>query len=89
MTNFLQQNWIWILFIGAMLVMHLGGHRHGGHGGSDGHGQQGPMTHAGCGGGHAGHGSRSDRGPAEGDAPHRPTTAPQQAESSRDATRPD
>lgn len=32
--NWLSNNWIWILFIGGMLWMHLGMHHgHGGHGG--------------------------------------------------------
>lgn len=50
MWQFLSQNWVGIVFVVAMLGMHLGGHRHGtgGHGAS-GHG--GPMP--GCG-GHAG-----------------------------------
>ena len=31
--DWLSQNWIWLLFIGAMVVMHLFGHGgHGGHG---------------------------------------------------------
>ena len=37
--EWLSQNWIWLLFIAAMVAMHLG---HGGHG-----------AHGGCGGGHA------------------------------------
>ncbi|MDH6522313.1 hypothetical protein [Streptomyces sp. SAI-090] len=37
MGNFLSANWIWLLAIAAMLLMHLG-HRHGGHGGGRGHG---------------------------------------------------
>ena len=41
MLEFLSNNWVWILLIGSMALMHLG---HGGHGG--GHG-----GHAGCGGG--------------------------------------
>jgi hypothetical protein len=43
MSEFLSNNWVWILLIGGMVFMHLGhrgGHR-GGHGG-----------HGGCGGGH-------------------------------------
>jgi hypothetical protein len=32
MAHFLAPNWIWILFIGCMLVPHLGS-RHGGHAG--------------------------------------------------------
>ena len=41
MLTFLSTNWLWILLIGGMLLMHLG---HGGHGGHRGHG-------GGCGGG--------------------------------------
>lgn len=44
MWEFLSTNWVWLLFIGGMVVMHLG---HGGHGGG----------HAGHGGGHQ-HGGR-------------------------------
>lgn len=36
MLDFIGTNWIWILLIGGMLVMHLG-HGHGGHGGHGGH----------------------------------------------------
>lgn len=50
MAQFLQQNWLWVILIGAMLAMHLGGHRHGG---KSGHGV---ATHGGCG-GHAEHGT--------------------------------
>ena len=46
MIDFLQQNWIGVLFVVAMLAMHFGGHRHGGQGGHAGHG--GSMS--GCGG---------------------------------------
>lgn len=36
MLDFIATNWIWILLIGGMLFMHLGGHGgHGGHGGKD------------------------------------------------------
>jgi len=38
MLEFLSDNWVWILLVGAMLWMMVG---HGGHGG-----------HGGCGGGH-------------------------------------
>lgn len=38
MFDFLQRNWIGILFVVAMLAMHFGGHRHGGRGGHAGHG---------------------------------------------------
>ena len=42
MLEFLNNNWLWILLIGSMVLMHLGhGGGHGGHGG-----------HGGCGGGH-------------------------------------
>ena len=53
MWEFLSANWIWILLIGAMLLMHLG---HGGHGG-----------HGGCGGGHqhSGHGQTTSTGSDE------------------------
>ena len=48
--DWLSQNWTWLLFIGAMVAMHLFGHGgHGGHGG-----RASPSGgHAGCGGGHA------------------------------------
>lgn len=49
MAQFLEQNLLWVILIGAMLAMHLGGHRHGAQAG---HG----ATHAGCG-GHALHGT--------------------------------
>ena len=37
--EWLSQNWVWVLFIGAFIAMHVFGHGgHGGHGGSgDGH----------------------------------------------------
>ncbi|QUW85554.1 hypothetical protein SMIR_41605 (plasmid) [Streptomyces mirabilis] len=60
MTGFLTSNWIWILLIGAMLVMHLG-HRHGGHGGGGGTGG------CGGGGGHVGHDARQDDHTGHGD----------------------
>ena len=49
MWELLSNNWVWILVIGGMLVMHLG-HRggHGGHGGRGGPG--GRARHRGCGG---------------------------------------
>ena len=70
MLEFLSNNWLWILLIGGMLVMHLG--HAGGHGAGHGAGQGG---HGGCGGGHqhsghqhsdhrhsdAGQGNRSDQ----------------------------
>ena len=46
MIDFLQQNWIGMLFVVAMLAMHFGGHRHGGQAGHGGHGG----TMRGCGG---------------------------------------
>lgn len=46
MINFLSANWIWILFAGLMITMHLG-HGHGGHGGG----------HGGCG----SHGAHHDQ----------------------------
>lgn len=51
MIRFLESNWIWILLIGGMLLMHVG-HRHGGHAGQG--------TGGGCGGGHTGHGGGQD-----------------------------
>ncbi len=44
MLNFLTANWYWILFLGAMFLMHAG---HGGHGG-------------GCGGHGSGHGTSGE-----------------------------
>ena len=35
MLDFIGTNWIWILLIGGMLIMHLGHGGHGGHGGKD------------------------------------------------------
>jgi hypothetical protein len=63
MLAFLAANWLWMLLIGGMLVMHLG-HRHHG----DGHG--------GCGGGgeHTGH--AADATPPANDAVHSRTTSP-------------
>ena len=44
-----SENWVWLLFFGGMVAMHLFGHGgHGGHGGHAGHGGHG----GGCGGGH-------------------------------------
>ena len=67
MVNFLASNWVWILFLGGMLVMHLG---HGGHGGHRG----------GCGGGHSTHDDAAnthDTGvdAADGDGDHSPVDA--------------
>ena len=63
MAQFLQQNWLWVILIGGMLAVHLGGHRHGGHSGHGG------ATHGGCGGhaahGSAGHEEHQDHEPAE------------------------
>ena len=69
MVNFLASNWVWILFLGGMLVMHLGHGGHGGHGG-------------GCGGGHSTHDDAAnthDTGvdAADGDGDHSPVTSPQ------------
>jgi hypothetical protein len=61
MLTFLSNNWLWIVFLGGMLLMHLG-HRHGGAAG--GHG-------AGCGGGHGDH-----SGAPQGDTDHRKHTDP-------------
>jgi hypothetical protein len=49
MWNFISANWVWLLFAGGVVVMHLGHGRHGG--GHGGHGSHG--GHSGCGGGHA------------------------------------
>ena len=46
MWELLSDNWVWILVIGGMLVMHLG--HGGGHGGHGGHGGQ--AGRGGCGG---------------------------------------
>ena len=36
--EWLGQNWVWVLFIGAFIAMHLFGHGgHGGHGDDDDH----------------------------------------------------
>ena len=55
MIDFLSRNWFWILFLGSMILMHVGHGRHGiGHGG----GQAGHPGHGGYGTGHgAGHGT--------------------------------
>ena len=38
MWDFLSANWVWVLLIGGMLMMHLRhGGGHGGHGGCGGH----------------------------------------------------
>ena len=59
MTRFIQENWIVIIFVVAMLAMHLG-HRGGHGGGQHGGGQHGGA--GGCGGGHAGHQDTSPAG---------------------------
>jgi hypothetical protein len=64
MIGFLASNWIWILFLAAMLYMHLG--HHGGHGG--------------CGSGHSGHGADSapaEHGRSHAPTAPRPKTADQ------------
>lgn len=48
MWDFISANWVWLLFAGGIVVMHLGHGRPHGHGGQGGHG-----GHGGCGGGHA------------------------------------
>ena len=45
MWEFLSNNLIWILFIGGMVIMHLGHGGHGGHGGGHQHGQAFPQGH--------------------------------------------
>ena len=70
MAGFLQQNWIALVLVGAMLAMHLG-HRRG-HGGGMG----------GCGGGHPGHegddaattAAGADRSTRDQEAPRKETT---------------
>ncbi len=59
MTHFLATNWIWILLIGAMVLMHTS-HRHGG-------GHMGGMG-GGCGGGHMSH-SHEDSEPSHTEGP--------------------
>lgn len=83
MFDFLQQNWIVMLFVVAMLAMHFGGHRHGGQGGHLGHGG----TMRGCG-GHTvtrphEHSSQADSTPPE------PTPEPRSSVPTRDAYPPD
>ena len=56
--EWLTQNWTWLLLIGAMVAMHLFGHR--GHGGHGAHGKH-PGAKAGCGSSHG----RSDRTTAD------------------------
>jgi len=71
MTHFLATNWIWILLIGAVVLMHTS-HRHGG-------GHMGGMG-GGCGGGQMGHGHQDNEsshtaGPAEHAEPSSSTKA--------------
>jgi hypothetical protein len=33
MWEFLSNNWVWLVFVGGMALMHLGHGGHGGHGG--------------------------------------------------------
>lgn len=54
MADFFQPDWIGILFVVAMLAMHLGGRRRSGHSGG---------MHGGCGAGHAGHSGSSTTSP--------------------------
>lgn len=42
MLDFIVSNWFWLLFLAAMLFMHLG---HGGHGGCGGHAHEGHQPH--------------------------------------------
>lgn len=69
MLTFLSNNWLWIVFLGGMLLMHRGhGHHAGGHGGAAvGHG-------AGWGGGHGDH-----SGAHQGDTEHQKHTDPADA----------
>ncbi len=86
MAQFLQQNWIGIIFIVAMMAMHLGGHRHGGHGGHGG------AMHGGCGASREDNGSQSPNNAQDHDARPYPSSAtPWDAPSrpSRDASQPD
>lgn len=68
MLTFLSANWLWMLLIAGMLVMHLGHRNHdGGHGGCGGGG-------AGGGGEHTGHADAATPHPE--DAVHSRTTPP-------------
>lgn len=51
MFEYIQRNWVGVLLVVGVLAMHLGGHRHGGHG---------QLTH-GCG-GHDGQGGHEQDG---------------------------
>ncbi len=82
MIRFLESNWIWILLIGGMLIMHAG-HRHRGHaaggmgGGQTGHDSG--QDHYGGAGDSDQHGGHPEPGPApEDEAPGggRPASAP-------------
>ncbi len=86
MAQFLQQNLLWIVLIGAILAIRFGGRRDGvqsGHGGA---------TPGGCGGGHAAHGNpgheeRQDpESAAPGRAPSDPSGTEPQLPSVRDAS---
>jgi hypothetical protein len=82
MADFFQQNWIGIAFVAAMLAMHLGGRRRGGHSGG---------MHGGCGAGQAGHSTR-DRAQQADDGSRPPPPSPStraSAESASDVGRPD
>ena len=61
MAGFIQQNWVGIIFVAAMLAMHLGGHRRGGHSGRG--------VRGGCGAGHARQGTHLGGDQAHGE-PH-------------------
>jgi hypothetical protein len=84
MAGFIQQNWVGIILVAAMLAMHLGGHRHGGHGG--------PGLGGGCGAGHPRQGTRVGDDQTQPDALQRPRSgkaAEAPAEPAPDAVRPD
>ena len=84
MAGFIQQNWVGIILVAAMLAMHLGGHRHGGHGGRG--------LRGGCGARHSPRGTRVGDHQAQPDPPQRPRSgkaAEARAEPAPDAVRPD
>lgn len=60
MPRFLQENWVPLLFVVGMLVMHLGHGRHGGHGGH-GRRQAEPATDAGTAAAPDRHGEHTER----------------------------
>ncbi len=64
MAGFIQQNWVGIILVAAMLAMHLGGHRHGGHNGRG--------LRGGCGAGHPRQGTHVGDDQAQPDAHQRP-----------------